>query len=112
MGRASDLVESAVEYLESGQDVILGAHSNSTGAIIWTERIDHYKVITGKSLQSATLLADISNNFFTRGDIVEPRGFISDPSVSLSRYRVCFPEIRVQIEVNLLFCVLHNLAFK
>ena len=110
MSRAGDLVECAVENLESGQDVILSAHGDSTWAIIWTERIDHDKVITCESLQSAAIFSDIGDDLFTSRNIVEPWRLIGDPGASLSRHRVCLPEIRVQVEINLLFCVLNNLT--
>jgi len=48
---ARNLVVLSVEDLESGQEVVLLAHGETTGAVFLTQVVDHDEIVTVKGLE-------------------------------------------------------------
>ena len=112
MRRASDLVVGAIEDLESGKDITRSAHGDATWAIVGTKGVNHNEIVTSVSgCKSATLFSDSADDLILFGHIVEPGTSVGNLS-SLRRHVILAPEGIVQVQIDLLFGPLDDLALK
>ena len=71
MSRARNLVVLSIEDLEAGEEVVLLAHRETTGAVFLAQFVDHDEIISIEGLELTS--KDFGFVHLSRGAFVEPR---------------------------------------